>query len=91
VNSTRSAQKSRFERSLFPVEERTTRNEELIMAYAFRRQNKGSPSFTGMYMGPDGNRRSAGTFASRRAALRAAQREEQAVLEGRWRDQRLGR
>ena len=46
------------------------------MAYAFRRQNKGAPSFTGMYMGPDGSRRSAGTFGSRRAALRAAQREE---------------
>ena len=60
------------------------------MAYAFRRQNKGTPSFTGMYMGPDGNRRSAGTFGSRRAALRAAQREEQSVLEGRWRDRRLG-
>ena len=60
------------------------------MAYAFRRQNKGNPSFTGMYMGPDGNRRSAGTFGSRRAALRAAQREEQLVLEGRWRDRRLG-
>jgi hypothetical protein len=60
------------------------------MAYAFRRQNKGTPSFIGMYMGRDGNRRSAGTFGSRRAALRAAQREEQQVPEGRWRDRRLG-
>jgi hypothetical protein len=49
------------------------------MAYAFRRENKGTPSFTGVYEGPDGARRSAGTFPSRRAALRAAQREEQAV------------
>ena len=35
-------------------------------------------------------RRSAGTFPSRRAALRAAQREEQAVREGRWWDRSLG-
>ena len=60
------------------------------MAYAFRRENKGSVSFTGMYQGIDGKYRSAGTFASRRAALRAAQREEQLVLDGRWRDRRLG-
>jgi len=43
-----------------------------------------------MYQGIDGKYRSAGTFASRRAALRAAQREEQLVLDGRWRDRRLG-
>ena len=60
------------------------------MAYAFRRDNKGTPSFTGVYEGPDGTRRSAGTFPSRRAALRAAQREEQAVREGRWWDRSLG-
>ncbi len=60
------------------------------MAYAFRRENKGSVSFTGMYQGIDGKYRSAGTFPSRRAALRAAQREEQLVLDGRWRDRRLG-
>lgn len=60
------------------------------MAYAFRRENKGTPSFTGVYEGPDGTRRSAGTFSSRRAALPAAQREEQAVREGRWWDRSLG-
>jgi hypothetical protein len=60
------------------------------MAYAFRRENKGTPSFTGVYEGPDGTRRSAGTFPSRRAALRAAQREKQAVREGRWWDRSLG-
>jgi hypothetical protein len=27
------------------------------MAYAFRRENKGTPSFTGVYEGPDGTRR----------------------------------
>ena len=41
------------------------------MAYAFRRDNKGTPSFTGVYEGPDGTRRSAGT--SRRDGLRSAQ------------------
>src|SRR5215211_3519838 len=60
------------------------------MAYAFRRENKGTPSFTGVYEGPDGTRRAVGTFPSRRAALRAAQREEQAVREGRWWDRSLG-
>jgi integrase len=60
------------------------------MAYAFRWENKGTPSFTGVYEGPDGTRRSAGTFSSRRAALRAAQREEHAVREGRWWDRSLG-
>src|SRR5215207_563588 len=60
------------------------------MAYAFRRPNKGEARFTGMYLGPDGRWRSAGTFPSKRAAQRAAQREEQLVEEGRWRDRRLG-
>ena len=60
------------------------------MAYAFRRDNQGSPAFTGVYEGPDGRRRSAGTFSSKRAAQRAAHREEQLVEEGRWRDRSLG-
>src|SRR5215217_7994875 len=54
------------------------------MAYTFRRDNKGSPTFTAIYEDPEGVRRSAGTYSSRRAALRAAQREEQAVLRGQW-------
>ena len=60
------------------------------MAYAFRRDNQGSPAFTGVYEGPDGRRRSAGTFSSKRAAQRAAHPEEQLVEEGRWRDRSLG-
>ena len=59
------------------------------MAYAFRRENKGRPSFRGVYEGPDGTRRSAGTFPSRRAALRAAQREDRRSG-GRSRDRSLG-
>ena len=39
------------------------------MAYAFRRDNKGTPSFTGVYEGPDGTRRSA--ELSRRGGLRS--------------------
>ena len=60
------------------------------MAYAFRRPHKGEARFTGMYLGPDGRWRSAGTFPSKRAAERAAQREEQLVEEGRWHDRTLG-
>src|SRR5262245_57835814 len=60
------------------------------MAYAFRRANKGAPTFTAIYEDPEGVRRSAGTYPSRRAALRAAQREEQAVLRGAWSDRSLG-
>jgi integrase len=60
------------------------------MAYAFRRDNKGAPTFTAIYEDPEGVRRSAGTYPSRRAALRAAQREEQAVLRGAWSDRSLG-
>lgn len=60
------------------------------MAYAFRRDNKGEPAFTGVYEGPDGRRRSAGTFTTRRAAQRAAHLEEQLVEEGRGRDRSLG-
>lgn len=48
------------------------------------------PAYTGMYEGPDGRARSAGTFPSKRAAQRAAHREEQLVEEGRWRDRALG-
>ena len=60
------------------------------MAYAFRRGNRGEPTFTGMYQGPDGRLRSAGTFSSKRAAQRAANHEEQLVQDGRWRDRTLG-
>lgn len=60
------------------------------MAQANPRKNKGETTYTGVYRLADGRRRSAGTFSSKRAALRAAQREEQLVREGRWRDRALG-
>lgn len=60
------------------------------MAYSFRRDNEGEDAYTGMYLAPDGRWRSAGTYPSKRAAQRAAHREEQSVEEGRWRDRALG-
>jgi len=48
-----------------------------------RKRDKGT-RYTGMYRDPDGAERSAGTYTTRRDALRAAQREEHRVAEGRW-------
>ncbi|HEX6874142.1 MAG TPA: site-specific integrase, partial [Nocardioidaceae bacterium] len=44
----------------------------------------------GVYRDPDGSQRSAGVFPKRRAALRAAERQEDKVGEGRWHDASLG-
>jgi len=60
------------------------------MAYAFKRPNKGKPSYTGMFVDPDGVKRSAGTYSTKRDAERAAHREEQRVREGRWHDASRG-
>jgi len=59
------------------------------MAYAFKRPNKGKPSYTGMFVDPDGVKRSAGTFSTKRDAERAAHREEQRVREGRWHESQV--
>src|SRR5680860_547474 len=67
-----------------------TRPRESLMAYAFKRPNKGRPSYTGMFVDPDGVKRSAGTFSTKRDAERAAHREEQKVREGRWHDAARG-
>src|SRR5450830_605412 len=47
--------------------------------------------FTAMYRDPSGHQRSAGTFTSERAALRAARRAESKVETGGWIDQASGR
>lgn len=47
--------------------------------------------YTGMYRDLRGRERSAGTFASKRAAERAAQRAEAAIAAGRVADPRRGR
>ena len=46
--------------------------------------------YVACYRDPEGRQRSAGTFSSNRAAQRAANREEQRVLAGSWRDHSLG-
>ena len=56
----------------------------------FSSANTGSERATHGYRDPEGRVRSAGTHATRRAAERAANREEQKVLAGSWRDASLG-
>ena len=51
----------------------------------------GTETLRGYYRDPDGRTRSAGTFPSTRAALRAANREQVRVGEGTWLDPVLGR
>ena len=61
------------------------------MAYVVeRKKDDGTTRYLACYRDPEGRVRSAGTHASRRGALRAANREEQRVLAGSWRDASLG-
>ncbi len=61
------------------------------MAWArVREAADGSSHFTGYYRSPDGATKSAGTFASKREALRAARRLEHKVSDGTWIDPALG-
>src|SRR3954449_7000637 len=55
-----------------------------------RKRNDGTTRILACYRDPEGRVRSAGTHATRRAAERAAHREEQRVLAGSWRDASLG-
>ena len=55
-----------------------------------RTTSDGVKRWVACYRDPEGRQRSAGTFSSKRAAERAAQREEQRVLAGSWRDHTLG-
>src|SRR5450756_3234800 len=55
------------------------------------RQRAKGAMFTAMYRDPSGHQRSAGTFTSERAALRAARRAESKVETGGWIDQASGR
>ena len=52
------------------------------MAWVSERSGARGTRYAGIYRNPDGNKRSAGTYSSRREALRAANREEQKVLPG---------
>ena len=60
------------------------------MAYVVERTLVHGTRFMGMYLDPDGHKRSAGSFSTRREAQRAAHREEQKVLAGAWHDTSLG-
>ena len=61
------------------------------MAYVVeRKKSDGTTRFLACYRDPEGRVRSAGTHSTRRAAERAAHREEQKVLAGHWRDTSLG-
>ncbi|MBA2558611.1 MAG: site-specific integrase, partial [Propionibacteriales bacterium] len=61
------------------------------MAYVVeRKRSDGSTRFLACYRDPEGRIRSAGTHPTRRAAERAAHRQEQKVLAGSWRDASLG-
>lgn len=62
------------------------------MAWARKRADSdGQRRYTAYYRDPSGKTRSAGTFSSERAALRAAQRHEAKVEDGTWFDRRAGR
>lgn len=60
------------------------------MAWVEERTGPRGTRFIGLYRDPDGDKRSAGTFSSRREAFRTANREEQQVLAGSWHDVTLG-
>ena len=61
------------------------------MAWVIENQGARGTTYFGCFRGPDGKQKSAGSFASRRESLRAANREEQQVLAGGWHDAKLGR
>ncbi len=50
----------------------------------------GDKRFVACYRDPEGRQRSAGTYSSRRAAVRAANREEAKVRDGAWHDHARG-
>jgi integrase len=60
------------------------------MAYVVERTGPHGTRFMAMYVDPDGHKRSAGSYSTRREAQRAGHREEQKVLAGAWHDTSLG-
>ncbi len=62
------------------------------MAFAKRRVGEdGHVRFTGVYLDPTGRERSAGTFDSKRVALREARAAEAAIESGSWIDPTYGK
>lgn len=60
------------------------------MAWIMERTGARGTTYMGVYRDPDGHKRSAGSFSTRREAQRAANREEQKVLAGSWHHSSLG-
>jgi site-specific recombinase XerD len=61
------------------------------MAWVVSRTDRGGAKrFVACYRDPEGRQRSAGTYSTHRAALRAANRQEQRVLAGQWHDHSRG-
>lgn len=58
---------------------------------AMRPTSDGRPRYMAMYRDPHGRTRSAGTFARERDALRAAQRQDDQLAEGKWLDPAAGK
>src|SRR5947209_10869613 len=57
------------------------------MAYAEKKVLKGGKVvYYAVYSGPDGRRRTAGSFPSKREAERAADAQERTILDGNWVD-----
>ena len=57
------------------------------MAYAEKKTLKGGKVvYYAVYTGPDGRRRTAGSFTSKREAERAADAQERTILDGNWVD-----
>lgn len=56
------------------------------MAYAEKKTLKGRVAYYAVYVGPDGRRRSAGAFATKRDAEKEADAQEKAVAGGSWVD-----
>jgi hypothetical protein len=73
-----------------PTGEKEYVRKEVTMAWVSERSGTRGTRYAGIYRDPDGQKRSAGTYPSRREALRAANREEQKVLSGTWHDGSLG-
>lgn len=56
-----------------------------------REGRRGRPRYTALYRDRAGRKRSAGTFDSRRAAERAANKQDEKVVDGSWIDPKAGR
>ena len=61
------------------------------MAWVIQRRGAKGTSYMGCYRDPNGRQRTVGSFSTRRAAERAAVKEELKVNDGQWHDTALGK